>query len=179
MTMSKISNLEFTPLETKNLYLKLLTLDDAAEVYKHFRDENITRYMDIEPCKDLKEAKEIIQFHIDDSGCRWGIYTKSNNEFVGTCGFHYLRQSHNILIAEIGFDLSSDYWGKGIMFEVLQEIIKYGFEYMKLDVIDATVEQQNERSQRLMNKLGFIKVPKLQDNLIYFYLNKEDIFITK
>jgi hypothetical protein len=32
----------YPDLETERLALKLLTLDDAGEVYRHFSDENIT-----------------------------------------------------------------------------------------------------------------------------------------
>lgn len=47
-------------IQTKRLYLRELTLNDAYAVYKHFSDSQVTRYMDIEPCKSLAEAEEII-----------------------------------------------------------------------------------------------------------------------
>lgn len=68
---------QYPDLETDRLYLRLLTLDDAIDVFKHFADPNITRLMDIEPCKELKEAEEIIRYHLEDSGCRWGLYEKT------------------------------------------------------------------------------------------------------
>jgi [ribosomal protein S5]-alanine N-acetyltransferase len=163
----------YPELETERLVLKLLTLDNVEEVYHHFTDEHVTKFMDIEPCKNLKEAEEIIQFHIDDLGCRWGIYTKAENEFIGTCGFHYLRENHNLVTAEVGFDLSKKYWGKGYMREVMQSIMEFGFIKMKLNTIDATVEQENERSLALMHRLEFIRSTELQDNLVYFYMNKD------
>lgn len=46
--------------------------------------------MDIEPCNDIKEAEEIIQFHIDDKGCHWGLFDKKDNKFIGTRVFHCL-----------------------------------------------------------------------------------------
>jgi [ribosomal protein S5]-alanine N-acetyltransferase len=164
---------QYPEVETDRLVLKLLTLDHVEEVYHHFSDEQITEFMDIEPCKNLKEAEEIIQFHIDDIGCRWGIYTKDKNEFIGTCGFHYLREDHNGVTAEMGFDLAKKYWGKGFMREVMQSIIEFGFLKMNLDRIDATVEPENERSLALMHRLGFSQSAELQDNLVYFYMNKE------
>lgn len=163
----------YPALETERLVLKILTLDNVEEVYNHFNDEHITKFMDIEPCKNMKEAEEIIQFHMDDLGCRWGIYTNADNEFIGTCGFHYLREKHHLVTAEVGFDLSEKYWGKGFMREVMQSIIKFGFFKMNLDMIDGTVEQENERSLALMHRLGFIRSTELQDNLVYFYMNKE------
>ncbi|NBC68341.1 GNAT family N-acetyltransferase [Paenibacillus sacheonensis] len=162
--------MEYPPLETERLELRILTLQDAEAVFQHFADEKITRYMDIEPCADVKEAEEIIRFHLEDSGCRWGLYDKMNDDFVGTCGFHCLRNTKDDFVAEIGFDLSAAYWGKGLMREGLQEIIGYGFSTMGLTMIDATVQPENARSIQLLNKVGFTQTGELRDQLLEFYL---------
>lgn len=83
-------NIEYPPLETERIKLRLLTLEDINEVFTLFSDSEVTRYMDIEPCKDLLEAEEIIKFHMDDAGCRWGLYKKYDDTFLGTVGYHYL-----------------------------------------------------------------------------------------
>jgi ribosomal-protein-alanine N-acetyltransferase len=128
--------------------------------------------MDIEPCKDLKEAEEIIQFHMDDSGCRYGLFNKTDGELVGTSGFHcWVKGAHSR--AEIGFDLSRKYWGLGLMHEALIEIVRVGFDVMEIDFIEATVEQENIRSQRLLNKMGFSREEELRDNLYYYTLKKK------
>jgi [ribosomal protein S5]-alanine N-acetyltransferase len=161
----------YPDLETERLNLRILTLEDADKVLVHFSDPEVTRFMDIEPCKTLKEAEEIIQFHMDDSGCRWGIFYKEN--FAGTIGFHYLRKNDTDLVAEIGFDLSKKFWGKGIMTEAIREVVHFGFAQMGLTTIDATVEPENDKSLNLMDKLGFQRADKLQDDLVYFYLKKD------
>jgi ribosomal-protein-alanine N-acetyltransferase len=43
------SNFIFPEIETERLRLSILTLDDTENVYKHFSDENVTRFMDISP----------------------------------------------------------------------------------------------------------------------------------
>lgn len=169
-TMPKL--MDYPSLETERLYLRLLTVEDADAVYLHFSDEEITRFMDIEPCKDRKEAEEIIMYHIEDSGCRWGLFEKTSNQLVGTCGYHYLRAKDGKLLGEIGFDLSRKYWGKGFMQEVLNTVIPFGFNEMKLTTIDATVDPKNERSMKLMEKLGFKRAPELQDQLVYYFLEQ-------
>jgi [ribosomal protein S5]-alanine N-acetyltransferase len=169
--LKEFSNKEYPPLVTQRMNLRILTLEDSQDVFSHFSDGNVTKFMDIEPCKDLKEAEEIIQFHLDDSGCRWGLYEKNSKKFMGTVGFHYLRNNGKF-IAEVGFDLSSDYQGKGFMFEAMQEVLTFGFSQMKLDLIDATVEPANERSIHLLRKLGFTQAPEPKDNFLYFYLGR-------
>lgn len=166
--------IHFPEIETQRLYLRELDLTDCASVLKHFADPDVTQFMDIEPCKDIHEAEEIIHFHMDDSGCRYGIFDKTSGEFVGTIGFHcWVRGTDSR--AEIGFDLSRKYWGLGLMQEALIEIIRVGFDIMELDLIEATVEQDNTRSQRLLHKMRFSRAEDLRENLYYYTLMKEDL----
>lgn len=171
MTNNRITT--FPSLETDRLHLRILTLQDAEAVYRHFSDEEITKFMDIELCKDIDEAEEIIRFHLEDSGCRWGLFDKDGNHLIGTCGYHCLRNTEEDSIAEVGFDLARPHWGKGLMHEALQAVIAFGFTGMGLTIIDGTVEPENERSIHLMRRAGFERETELRDQLIYFYLNRE------
>ncbi|NMM52885.1 GNAT family N-acetyltransferase [Paenibacillus aquistagni] len=157
-------------IQTKRLYLRELTLNDAYAVYKHFSDSQVTRYMDIEPCKSLAEAEEIISFHIQDTGCRYGLFLHDSSQLIGTCGYHCWRHEPTISKAELGFDLSPQYWGKGLMQEGLLHMIRIGFDVMKLDVIEATTDVANTRSQRLLKRLGFAAMGIQADGLLHFAL---------
>jgi len=158
----------YPELETERLSMRELTLEDADAVYRHFSIPEVTRFMDIEVCTELTEAEEIIAFHIHDSGCRYGLFSKENNELVGTCGYHCWSTVEHESKAEIGFDLSPKYWGRGLMQEALLPIIRVGFDIMKLDYIEATTEVDNIQSQSLLKKMGFDQASQLKDNLMYF-----------
>ncbi|UNK16932.1 GNAT family N-acetyltransferase [Paenibacillus sp. N3/727] len=161
----------FKEITTSRLLLRELSLRDADSVFRHFSDPEVTRFMDIDPCEKLEEAEEIIQFHMDDSGCRYGLFIKSSGELAGTCGYHcWVKEVPSR--AEIGFDLSSSYWGQGFMQEALVEILKLGFDDMQLDIIEATVEQDNIRSQKLLTKMNFTREDELRDGLYYYTLQK-------
>ncbi|MFB9331108.1 GNAT family N-acetyltransferase [Paenibacillus aurantiacus] len=161
----------FPALSTKRLRLSLLTLADAEAVMRHFGDERVTAFMDIPPCRSITEAEEIIRFHLEDTGCRWGLFNRLDGELVGTCGYHCWEErapSH----AEIGFDLSPAYWEQGLMLEALRPVLAVGFEGMGLAYIEATAEPANERSARLLAKLGFEEAEALRDGLRYFRLDR-------
>ncbi|WP_243735156.1 GNAT family N-acetyltransferase [Paenibacillus turpanensis] len=168
------SDHKYPPLETDRVYLVPLTQEHAEEVYKHFSDPEITEFMDIEPCKDIEEAKEIVKFHEKDLGCRWGLFHKNTDKFIGTCGYHCLELGE-IRKAEIGFDLVKQEWGKGLMRETVLVLLEYGFVEMSLDYIEATVEQANKRSQALLERLGFHKSEELRDHLYYYTITKNDV----
>ena len=162
----------YPALETDRLRFEVLTLEHAEEVFNLFSDPEVTRFMDIEPCKELKEAEVLILEHQEDIGVRWGIFDKANHLFLGTIGFHYIRQSHDKIIAEVGYDLAKKFWGKGYMTEALKAVIDFGFLQMNLTTIDATVEPENMKSIVLLENLGFEKAADLQDNLVYYALTK-------
>lgn len=154
--------------ETSRLLLRELTLEYTNEVFALFSDPVIVKFMDIEPCHTRQEAEEIISFHLEDTGTRWGIFLKEENRFIGTCGYHCLDMNTK---AEIGFDLAQEYWGKGYMQEALAPVIDFGLNQMNLVFIEATVDVENTRSQRLLEKLSFIKAEELKDNLFYYRLH--------
>lgn len=168
-----MNNENYPSLETERMFLKILTLENTEEIFHHFSNPSVTNHMDIEPCKDKQEAENIINYHLDNPGCRWGLFNKEGNKVIGTIGFHELRKSKDEFIAEVGFDLSSDYWGKGYMSEALNEVILFGFNQMNLTKIDATVEKDNEQSIKLMNRFNFTNEGETKEHLLYYYLDKE------
>ncbi|WP_308639787.1 GNAT family N-acetyltransferase [Paenibacillus silvisoli] len=162
-------------LETERLYLRELTLDDADAVYLHFSHPEVTRFMDIEACRNRKEAEEIIAFHVADSGCRYGIFSKAANELIGTCGYHCWSTEQGVSKAEIGFDLSPSYWGKGYMQEAIRPLLQVGFGLMKLDMIEATCDPGNVPSQRLLTRMGFVHVGVTADNLLIVQISVKEM----
>lgn len=144
----------FPKLQTERLYLRELTLDDSAALFSLFSNPEITRYMDIDPLESESESVDIISFHLEDSGCRWGLFDQENGQLIGTAGYHRWRRGE-INTAEIGYDLAPAYWGKGVMQEALAPILKFGFDQMGLVIIEAEVERENSRSIGLLRKIGF------------------------
>ena len=56
---------------------------------------------------------------------------------------------------ELGYSLSEEYWGRGIMTEAGEAVLRYAFEELKLDVVSIVTTPDNKRSQRVIEKLGF------------------------
>jgi ribosomal-protein-alanine N-acetyltransferase len=160
----------FPNLETDRLFLRLLTMDDDEFMFKQFSDPQVTQYlMDEPPVENIEGARMIIQYFLEPEGknhSRWGIIRKSDNQMIGTCGFHNWEKAY--FRSEIGYDLYPDFWGQGYMTEALTAAINNGFERMKLNRIDALVYIDNPRSSGLLKKLSFKQEGILRD---YFYLN--------
>jgi [ribosomal protein S5]-alanine N-acetyltransferase len=82
----------------------------------------------------------------------WGIELKENGEFIEIVHFVWWQPQHHS--AEIGYVLSKEYWGKGLITEAASAIISFGFENMNLVRIQARCFLENEGSERVMEKLG-------------------------
>ena len=163
----------FEQLETERVALRILTLADSTAVYQHFSDPEVARFVELdEGMDDIHDAEKVIRFHLEDTGCRWGIFEKIKGRLIGTCGFHCWRKGEESC-TEVGYDLERQCWGKGIMQEVLSAVIEYGFSKMDLSRIDAAVDPANHRSRALLKKIGFLREKELRKNLICYYLLRE------
>ncbi|MCA1064202.1 GNAT family protein [Rossellomorea sp. AcN35-11] len=147
----------FPVLETERFRLRQMEERDAPQVFDYFSKDEVTRYYDLEPFQDVKQAVEIIQrwdgrFQINE-GIRWGIALKGTDEIIGSCGFHEWQKEH--FKAELGFEVHPMYWRQGVMTEVLKPILQYGFEEMSLNRIEAFYDPENTSSQECLKKAGF------------------------
>ena len=82
----------------------------------------------------------------------WGIEYKETGKFIGTVDFVSWRPNHKV--AEIGYGISKDFWGKRLATEAAKEVIKFGFENMDLVRIEARCLLENIGSARVMEKVG-------------------------
>jgi ribosomal-protein-alanine N-acetyltransferase len=150
----------FPRLETERLTLREMTLYDTEFYFRHFNNEKIVEGCCFPGPKSFEAAKEELErFCIkpfkEDRGIRWGIVMKGDNKLIGTCGYYdWIKTTRR---AEIGYDLDPAYWGQGIMTEALHAVLKYGFEEMELNRIQATIDSKNIRSMRLARRLDFKK----------------------
>ena len=156
----------FVQLETENLILKPIDMSDKEFIYRQFSDSDVCRFLvDAEPLANIEEAEALIDWYTTPEPRghhRWVIIRKVDTKPIGTCGYHNWNIKENI--CEIGFDLSSECWGKGYMTEALHRALKVGFENMDLNRIQAFVHVQNSRSVDLLLKLGFAQEGIIRDN---------------
>lgn len=162
-----IQSKDFPQLETNRLILRKMTPDDVEFYFRHFNNDKIIKGSCFPGPKNLEAArKELERYCIklfkEQTGIRWGITRKGIDELIGTCGFYNWNKTAKR--AEIGYDLDPAFWRQGLMTEALLFVLKYGFEKMKLNRIQAIIDSENARSIRLVKRLGFKKEGVLRHN---------------
>jgi len=149
----------FRDLETDRLLLKCIGYDDAEFFYREFSNDEVNRYLfDAEPCSSIDEAREWIEFNLEDeprNHHRWIIFRKDNGEKIGTCGFHcWDREAGEI---EMGYDLQPAHWRHGYTGEALAAIVRFAVYEMQVRSIFAHISVDNIASARTAEKVGFIR----------------------
>ena len=130
-------------LKTTRLIIRPLNENDLDFLFNHYNQEEIARYTLIS-FNSVEEVKAFLDQYTTKTDMRKfkeGIELKSSQQLIGTVTF--LNWSRNDRCAEIGYDLAKEYWGKGLMTEALEVFIRFGFEVMNLNRIEATTNVRN------------------------------------
>ena len=155
-TLEQIDFSEFPVLETERLTLREPVLSDAADIFV-FRSDPVVQRYNSKPMVDISEVRELIEQHraiyLRQDGIVWAVTLKGQDAVIGLVGFSNWSY-HNR--AMLGYDLAHVYWGQGIGSEAVREIIRFGFERMGLNRIEAETIEDNHESRRMLEKLGFV-----------------------
>ena len=154
----------FPELHTKRFLLKRIMPEDQAFIFKGLSHPDVIPYYGVQ-YKTFEETTGQMNFYDslwrDKTGIWWKIVDRDNDNPVGACGMNYYNVTHEK--AEIGYWLLPEYWKKGIMPEVLPVMIGHLFSHWKLHRLEAVVEDGNDTSRRLAEKLGFQLEGKMRD----------------
>lgn len=164
--MLEINFTPFRNLETERLLLRRVVIEDVNEIFALRSDQKVMKYIPRPLVKTTEDALAhiaLIDEKIDSNeGINWAITVKDNPKLIGIIGHYRIKSEH--FRAEIGYMLLPEYQGKGIISEAIKEVVKYGFEVMKLHSIEAVIDPQNFASEKVLQKNGFVKEAHLKEN---------------
>lgn len=143
-------------MKAKNYYFKEICQKDRVNIHKGLSNPEITKYYDVH-FSTLEETQIQMDWYSkikeEGTGIWWGIYGSVDNQFRGAAGFNNLEIKH--LKAEIGLWLLEEYWGKGILKEVMPTLFKEGFEELGLNRIEGYVLSDNKKCKSALEKINF------------------------
>lgn len=167
----------FPILKTERLILRKLSLDDAEEIFSLRSDEEINKYLDRPKANKIDDAIEFInKVNIaiaNDRSIYWVICFKNNPQLIGTICLWNLNEGENK--AEVGYELLSNFQGKGIAGEALSKIIEFGLITMQLDKIEAYTHSENIASTNLLKKFKFVRDPQEESKIDFTVDNPKTV----
>jgi len=94
----------------------------------------------------------------------WGLWAVEVMESAPFIGFVGLAEpsfdAHFTPAVEVGWRLSRDQWGNGYATEAARAAITFAFDDLGLDEIVSFTSEVNERSRRVMERLGMTHDPQ-------------------
>jgi RimJ/RimL family protein N-acetyltransferase len=126
--------------------LRPVELADGDALHAIFIEPGVRLYL----FDDIMLTREDTQRHVE-AACHHGAWIVSlEGVLVGLTSLRPTGQDRELTIA-----VTERCWGRGVAFEAARMAMCYGFDVRMLDRILATVDLPNERSHRLMTRLGF------------------------
>ena len=139
-------------LETERLILRPLTMDDLDAVFKWAGDPRVNKYMIYPLYKSKEDGIEWLEgLYKDEDKKDFGFVLKETGELIGSGGIYYHPDIH---VWSIGYNLSYDYWKRGLVTEAMTKIIEWTRQNFTVRAIAGTFAIGNIGSQRVMEKLG-------------------------
>ena len=144
-------------LETERLILRWLTLEDTAFVFELATEPAWLRFIGDRGIRDLETARVYLERGPLDLYRRlgFGLYRvelKQDGTPIGICG---LIKREGLEDVDLGFAFLSRFQGRGYAREAAAATLVHGRRDLKLGRIEAITDPDNERSLRLLEKIGF------------------------
>ena len=146
------------PIETERLRIRAYTRGDLEALLGMFGRADVSRYLMWEPLDRGSAAamleRRIDQDHIREEGGGLGlaVEAREGGRFVGEVVLRWLSEPNGL--GEVGWSIQPEAQGKGYATEAAREMLRIGFEGMRLHRIVAECDPRNEASIRVMERLG-------------------------
>ncbi len=141
---------------TERFLLRSFELSDLDNVFKGLSDPEVIKYYGVSysTLKDTNaQMKWFKELEVNRTGQWWAICNKKNTVFFGGIGFNNFQSNH--FSAELGLWLLPQFWGSGIMQEVVNSIMSFAISELKLHRMEAIVESENAQCIKGLEKSGF------------------------
>lgn len=143
--------------ETERLILRAWTHDDLDDFFEYAKVEGVGEMAGWSHHKSIEETRAVLQIFMDTKTV-FAIVYKENNKVIGSIE---IRPQEKALPCDegkvnenIGFVLSKEYWGQGLMPEAAGFLIDYVFKNNLVDNIYMGYFDHNLQSKRVQEKLG-------------------------
>lgn len=154
--------MQLTTLKTSRLILTPPVRQDAEEMVDYY-ERNRVNFQPWEPTRDdsfytvdgmhgrisamIEKMQEQRAFHLL-------LKTPGSAVIMGECGFTNIVRGP-FQACHLGFSICEGFQGKGLMAEALRIAIGFVFSELGLHRVMANYRPENERSHRLLRRLGF------------------------
>lgn len=155
--MNKPIDISNTVLTTERLILRPWRTEDLDDFFEYASVDGVGQMAGWLPHENRETSLRILTGFMEGKKT---FALELDSKVIGSLGIEKYKEENApeydaMQAREIGYVLSKEYWGKGLMPEAVNEVIRYLFEEEKLDVIFCGYFKRNAQSARVQEKCGF------------------------
>ena len=156
--MNKEIDISNVTLKTERLLLRPWRLTDLDDFYEYASVDGVGQMAGWIPHENKEKSKQILDLFINEKKT---FAIEHSGKVIGSLGIEkygmedQLTEFENFYGREIGYVLSKDYWGLGLMPEAVCAVIDFLFKDLNLDFLICGYYDFNRQSKRVQEKCGF------------------------
>ena len=181
--MNKPIDITNVVIATPRLTLRPFRDSDLQDFYEYARVDGVGQMAGWLPHETIEVSREILSHFMEGKRT---FALQYGGKVIGSLGIEHYKEDeflelNNLSGRSIGYVLSKDNWGRGLMPEAVREVLRYLFQEEKLDFLLISHYDFNHQSRRVIEKCGFgyLKTLSLQtrygttEKALVYLLTKE------
>ncbi len=151
-------------IRTERLLLREWRESDLADFFAYASVPGVGECAGWAHHESVAQSQEILDMFIREK--KTFAIVLSDGKVIGSLGVEYLDKALAAVTQkgrELGYVLSRDYWGRGLMTEAVRAVIAYLFDTLDYDFVTCGHFLSNDRSRRVIEKCGFERLSVKSD----------------
>ena len=145
-------------IKTERLLLRPWRADDLDDLFAYASVDGVGQLAGWAPHKTKEDSQQILERFIAE---RRVFALEHEGRVVGSVGLEEYDEDrypalHQLRCCELGYVLAKDLWGRGLMPEAVEAVLRYLFEDAGLDAVLCGHFISNGQSRRVQEKCGFV-----------------------
>ncbi|MBB1243792.1 GNAT family N-acetyltransferase [Streptomyces durbertensis] len=155
-------------LHTARLRLRPFADTDADALFTMHSSTSVMRYWDSPAWKERDRADRFLavcrRIADEGTGARVAIDRASDGAFVGWCALSSWNPEYRS--ASLGYCLDEATWGHGYATEAVHGLLRWAFDTLDLNRVQAEADTRNVASARVLEKVGFVREGTLREDCV-------------
>lgn len=151
-------------IETERLILRPWLDSDLDDFYAYASVEGVGEMAGWKHHESKEESQKILTMFREGKKT-FALELKSSGKVIGSLGLEEYDRTEadmgSLQGREVGYVLSRDCWGQGLMPEAVQAVIRYCFQTLHYDFLLCSHFERNSQSRRVIEKCGFSYVKNI------------------
>jgi len=140
--------------ETSRLVVRDLDDADADALYDLHRHDEVMRWLAGPPSTGPDEERRRLAHWQEQHRDGFGFFGVAERDTGRVIGVQILKPFDDLPHVDLGWRLHPDVWGRGYATESACGAVGYAFDTLGLDEVAAATLPDNDRSRKVMERLG-------------------------